>query len=486
MLAIFGDTPFKPRTPPHHSLDNLSWWHQILNAPPHPLPIPGPTPILNFNVFSDASSGFGIGITLGDHWKAWKLCPDWKSDNCNIGWAESIGFELLVLHVISDGTSDLHFQVFGDNRGVVEGWWNGHSHNGPTNDTFKHIHSALKAANCVIHTRYIPSGINPTDGPSQGIYPPIHLMLPDLPIPHALCPFIDNITMAHIPPHPASPTPIQKSLPLHPSCPPTGRPNASGLVPLTASNPPESLTTQRTRPPFPADLTPIPSPLRPSCPARNRLQQWRPPNSCPQHGTQVPILSSDDLSRIEHTISHAWADSTKETYGSGLLVYHVFCDSKSILEAQRAPASSILISLFLTNLAGLYSSTTVTNYLQGVCAWHIMHSLEWAIKDDEVIPLLKAVATLAPPSSKCKPREPYTVDLIASICRQLDISTPLHAAVFACLTTTFYATTRVSEFTIPRLDAFDTAKHIKLGDMRHEVDRHISKPALLCTESQTL
>jgi len=34
MLAIFGDTPFKPRTPPHRSLDDLSWWHQILNAPP--------------------------------------------------------------------------------------------------------------------------------------------------------------------------------------------------------------------------------------------------------------------------------------------------------------------------------------------------------------------------------------------------------------------------------------------------------------------
>jgi len=218
-------------------------------------------------------------------------------------------------------------------------------------------------------------------------------------------------------------------------------------------------------------LLPIPSPLRPSCPARNRLQQWRPPNSRPQRGTQVPILSSDDLSRIEHTISHAWADSTKETYGSGLLVYHVFCDSKSIPEAQRAPTSSILISSFLTNLAGLYSSTTVTNYLQGVRAWHIMHGLEWAIKDDEVIALLKVAATLAPPSSKRKPREPYTVDLIASIRRQLDISTPLHTAVFACLTTTFYATARVGEFTIPCLDAFDAAKHIKLGDMRHEVDR---------------
>lgn len=157
-----------------------------------------------------------------------------------------------------------------------------------------------------------------------------------------------------------------------------------------------------------------------------------------------------------------WADSTKETYGSGLLVYHVFCDSKNIPEAQHVPASSILISLFLSNLAGFYSSSTVSNYLQGVHAWHIIHGLEWTIKDDEVIVLLKAASSLAPPTSKWKPREPYTMDIIASICQQLDLNIPLHAAVFACLTTIFYATAQVGEFTVPKLDSFKPEEHISL------------------------
>jgi len=30
----------------------------------------------------------------------------------------------------------------------------------------------------------------------------------------------------------------------------------------------------------------------------------------------------------------SWAPGTRETYGAGLLAYHVFCDSQDILEAQ--------------------------------------------------------------------------------------------------------------------------------------------------------
>ena len=170
-------------------------------------------------------------------------------------------------------------------------------------------------------------------------------------------------------------------------------------------------------------------------------------------------------------MAHAWASSTKKTYGSGLLVYHVFCDSKSILEDQHTPASSILISSFLLNIAGFYSSTAITNYLQGVQAWHIIHSLDWSIKDNEIDAILKASASLAPPSSKCKPKEPYTVDIIIAIHHHLDLDLPLHAAVFACLTTTFYATAQVGEFTIQTLEAFRLEQHIKLKDMWQDKDR---------------
>jgi len=96
MLAIFGDSPFKPRTPPLGTVEDLLWWSTILNNPPRPLTIPRPGIIYDFIAFSDTSSGFGIGITIDKQWQAWRLCTGWNTDGRDIGWAESIGFELLV------------------------------------------------------------------------------------------------------------------------------------------------------------------------------------------------------------------------------------------------------------------------------------------------------------------------------------------------------------------------------------------------------
>lgn len=223
--------------------------------------------------------------------------------------------------------------------------------------------------------------------------------------------------------------------------------------------------------PYPPDLTPIPSPHHPHRQAKEHLKQWKPVLACPQHSSPTPILSPKDLAQIEQTISHAWADSTKETYRTGLMAYHAFCDSRKIPEVQHTPASSILILSFILNLAGLYSKSAVTNYVQEVQAWHIMHGLDWVMKDEQMNALLKAAVALAPPASKHKPREPFTVEMIITIRHQLDLSMPLHAAVFACLTTTFYATAQLGEFTILRLDAFDPAMHIKPSDMRKDSDR---------------
>lgn len=94
------------------------------------------------------------------------------------------------------------------------------------------------------------------------------------------------------------------------------------------------------------------------------------------------------------------------------------------------------------------------------------------MKNVEVNALLKAVSILAPLMTKCKPREPFTVEMIVHIRRQLDLNIPLHAAVFACLTTTFYATTRLGEFTISWLDAFNPNVHVKPLDIHKNTDRH--------------
>ena len=245
------------------------------------------------------------------------------------------------------------------------------------------------------------------------------------------------------------------------------QPNANVLQPPVAARHHDAWIRQ-----YPSDLTLIPSTYWPHCQGRDHLKLWKPAVARPQHDSLASTLSVKDLAQIEQTITHAWADTTKEMYGTGLLAYHAFCDSRKILDLQWAPASAILISFFISNLAGLYSRSTMTNYVQGVQAWHTIHGLNWVVKDVEVDALPKAVSVLAPLMSKHKPREPFTVEMIVYICRQLDLNIPLHAAVFACLTTTFYATTCLGEFTISQLDAFNPNVHVKPLDVRKDTDRH--------------
>ncbi|THH08774.1 hypothetical protein EW146_g8885, partial [Bondarzewia mesenterica] len=208
---------------------------------------------------------------------------------------------------------------------------------------------------------------------------------------------------------------------------------------------------------------------------RERLRLWRP--LCPIRSTidkdgRDTNLSDTDIARIFEVVSHAWAESTNETYGSGLLAYHVFCDTRDIPELQRVPASTPIISSFAAALAGSYPGSTISNYIHGVRAWHILNGATWSINEDELRAIVKAAEALAPPSSKRKKRLPYTPSIIIAIRAHLDLNDPLDVAVFACLTTTFYAAARLGEFTVPRLNAFDASRHIKPSDVRVEHDRN--------------
>ncbi|GBE84549.1 hypothetical protein SCP_0605280 [Sparassis crispa] len=85
---------------------------------------------------------------------------------------------------------------------------------------------------------------------------------------------------------------------------------------------------------------------------------------------------------------------------------------------------------------------------------------------------LDGAANSAPPSSKREKRVPFTVNFIVQLCGELDLSLPLDAAVYACLTTTFFCAARLGEFTLPNLKAFERTVHIKHSDVREGEDRH--------------
>ncbi|KAI5897477.1 uncharacterized protein SCHCODRAFT_02461006, partial [Schizophyllum commune H4-8] len=233
--------------------------------------------------------------------------------------------------------------------------------------------------------------------------------------------------------------------------------------------PPLSPTKARPRA-YPSTLQLAPSILRPNCLARERLYAWHPASVC--------RASSDahlDTDRIATVMANGYADGTAETYGSGLLVYHVYCDLKGVAEEDRAPAAAILISSFAASLAGSYGGGTVANYVYGVRAWHLIHGARWAMNKDELDVLLKAADKLAPPTSRRKQRQPYTIEILARVRPRFDLQVPLDAATWACLTTTFWSGARLGEFTVTNLQSFDPRVHVKPSDMSSVSDRQGNK-----------
>ena len=189
MMGIFHNRPFTPRHPPKHLTEDLDWWEHILSQPSLSREIPGGRAIIDLNAFSDASSTTSIGIVIGDRWRAWHLLPGWKSRGRDIGWAEAVGMELLLRTALSlYNISGL--LIHGDNNGVIEGWWAGRSRNAEINYIFRRIHKLLESNNTIISTRYVNTTKNPADGPSRGVYPSFHLLLPPIELPTEVKPFL--------------------------------------------------------------------------------------------------------------------------------------------------------------------------------------------------------------------------------------------------------------------------------------------------------
>ena len=190
MLGAFSNNIFLPHTPPRDTPSDLDWWKRQLGRSDVSRPLPEPQPLVDHQAYSDASSGFGVAITVGPRWQAWRLAPGWKSQGRDIQWAEAVGFELLTICLCTLSGEGEHLTVYGDNRGVVEGWWKQCSANKPTNLVFRRILRLSEDCNRTFHSRYVLSALNPADPPSRGRYPPCQLRLGAVAVPTDVRPFL--------------------------------------------------------------------------------------------------------------------------------------------------------------------------------------------------------------------------------------------------------------------------------------------------------
>jgi hypothetical protein len=79
---------------------------------------------------------------------------------------------------------------------------------------------------------------------------------------------------------------------------------------------------------------------------------------------------------------------------------------------EGTPATQALLSGFIAHMATAYSSKTISNYLNGVWAWHILHSIPWALEWKETDAMLCAAHKVTPDASKRKKHLSYTPALM--------------------------------------------------------------------------
>ena len=181
------------------------------------------------------------------------------------------------------------------------------------------------------------------------------------------------------------------------------------------------------------DCEPHPSLLCPHCLAGEHLCRWVPAGisvPCDTLGTPLP-LPPEALQGIQTIMAESWAPSTQTTYRSGLLAFHIFCDQHGVLDTQCMPASHDLITAFVAAASRVRFGKTISGYVAGVCAWHLLHCLPWRM-DQLAIDTLLCAADHSTPGSACqKLRQPFTLDYITAFARGLDLlHSPLDVAVF--------------------------------------------------------
>jgi hypothetical protein len=227
---------------------------------------------------------------------------------------------------------------------------------------------------------------------------------------------------------------------------------------------------------FPPNLTPNPSPLRPTCTAKDRLSLWKPATPSLETTNANPLLPSIDENRIREVLAGGYSDSTKATYGTGLLVFHVFCDKKGVEESQRTPCEQTLLAGFISTLIGDYSAQAIKNYTYGLRAWHIIHRIPWRVNQAELQTLFASAKKNQPPKSEKAQKPPCTIKDLIAIWDNLNLRDSFDIAVFACLTTTFWSAARLGELTTPKLDTFDPNQHVKCSNLKTNVaDQHGNK-----------
>ncbi|KAJ7482717.1 hypothetical protein FB451DRAFT_1002700, partial [Mycena latifolia] len=178
-----------------------------------------------------------------------------------------------------------------------------------------------------------------------------------------------------------------------------------------------------------------PSPLRPQCPADERIFQWRGINSPPPSTINNPIILF-----LANSASRA---SLRDMggYGAGIRKFHLFADIFSIPESARLPASFELLHSFALCTRKTpfepVSVDTVNKYLSVVRAWHIAQGWPPPLSEADLERIawsLRGLRNLQGDRRKHPVRPPITLAMMRVLQLVLDLNNPFDARIWAMAT----------------------------------------------------
>ncbi|KAJ7161556.1 hypothetical protein C8R46DRAFT_1037758 [Mycena filopes] len=173
------------------------------------------------------------------------------------------------------------------------------------------------------------------------------------------------------------------------------------------------------------------SKYRPHVPADRRLLLWTTPHSVAAHAAMEEAGISLALqTRVFETLLQAHVPETRESYGAGLLRFNQFSDREGIPEADRMPASRLLLAAFVADAAGSCTGKCIRAWLNGLHLWHTYNDAPWH-GDEGWLPALKRAADKAGAGFKRPPRGPITRAHLRALRASVDISSPPGAAIWA-------------------------------------------------------
>lgn len=234
-----------------------------------------------------------------------------------------------------------------------------------------------------------------------------------------------------------------------------------------------------------------PSPLRPNCPAKQRLFLWTGINTPPPSIINDPVLLFLANAASQASLANA------ASYGAGLRKYHIFCDIFSIPESARLPAPFHVLHSFALwaasdpesldpNLASLrhfepVGVSTVRKYLSAIRAWHIAQGWPEPLNPSENNRIdwsLRGLGRIVP-ARKRPLRPPITIHMLRTIRAALILSDPFDACIWAMATCAFWGLMRFGEVSSPTSHKFNGALHLKRSDAALSTDLNGARYARL-------